>query len=107
MEAKPSRAKRRISSRPSHGFLVRLRRSTRCAVVSLAVVVGAVVVIEKLGENKKPTARLLWRWVDECRYYEILRSAASPRQCARMHNNNMGSSTSRGNCGSLTFQLSF
>src|ERR1700676_529044 len=39
MESSPSRAKRRISSSPSHGFIVRFRRSTFCALVSLAVVV--------------------------------------------------------------------
>src|SRR5208282_1394534 len=41
MDWNPSRAKRRISSRPSHGFLERLRRSTLCALVSAAVIVIA------------------------------------------------------------------
>src|SRR3981081_162258 len=68
MESNPSRANCRISSRPSQGFLERLRRSTRCALVSVAVFV-----IDCLArlfvpdcfvpENKKPTARFIWRWV--------------------------------------------
>src|SRR5690242_2410146 len=41
MESKPSRAKARISSRWSQGFLARLRRSTRWALVSLSSGIGA------------------------------------------------------------------
>ena len=39
IESNPSRAKRRISSRPSQGFFSRFRRSTRCAFVSLGAAV--------------------------------------------------------------------
>src|ERR1019366_1598769 len=64
MDAKPSRAKRRISSRPSHGFLERFRRSTLCALVSFTMFVIACFAPDCFVlENKKPTARLLWRWV--------------------------------------------
>ena len=76
MEANPSRAKRRISSIPSHGFLERLRRSTLWALVSVAafdifVYLRRIACLSSLvfffarfsRENKKPTARLIWRWV--------------------------------------------
>src|SRR3954447_13049371 len=62
MDANPSRAKRRISARPSHGFCARLRRSTRCAVVSFPVFVFVLVVMlsvffQIFAGKKKPTAR--------------------------------------------------
>src|SRR5579863_8216067 len=49
MASNPSRAKRRISSKASHGFFSRFRRSTRCALVS--VLVSAI--------KEKPTASFL------------------------------------------------
>jgi hypothetical protein len=39
MDSNPSRAKRRISSNPCHGFISRFRRSAFCAFVSLAGIV--------------------------------------------------------------------
>src|SRR5260370_15029799 len=88
MESNPSRANRRISSRPSHGFLERLRRSTLCALFSFAAFV-----IRSLArlfvpncfvpENKKPTARFVWRWVISAGF----RTNPLVRQppCARSH----------------------
>ncbi len=38
---------------------------------------------------------------------ESLRSAASPRQCTRMHNNNKCNNTPREDFGSLTFESEF
>src|ERR1700676_2069676 len=88
MESNPSRANRRISSRPSQGFLERLRRSTRCAFVSFAVVV-----IDCLArlfvpdcfvpENKKPTARFIWRWVISAGF--TVNPLVRQPPCARAH----------------------
>src|SRR5580698_5593302 len=82
MDWKPSRAKRRISSRPSHGFLARFRRSTRCAVVSFAVVVISSKPGNFYPENKKPTARCVWRWVDECLVKKEFLGQQPPRASA-------------------------
>jgi hypothetical protein len=46
--------------------MARFRRSARCAAVSFFVLV--VVSVIAVSGNKKPTARLVWRWVDECFY---------------------------------------
>src|SRR5580658_1224675 len=63
MDENPSRAKRRISSSPSHGFLERLRRSTLFALVSVPEFVIACCPRLFVPENKKPTASSIWRWV--------------------------------------------
>src|SRR6266446_706842 len=88
MESKPSRAKRRISSRPSHGFLERLRRSTCCALVSFAVfVINCLVRLFVpdcfVPENKKPTARFVWRWVISAGFKRNPLLRQPP--CARAH----------------------
>src|SRR5580700_1587914 len=102
MESKPSRAKRRISSRPSQGFMERLRRSTLCALVSWAVFViicDPLVVTPNpvltfylsdllpicsrlfLPENEKTHRQIALGVGYKCRYfYKLLRSATSPRQ---------------------------
>src|SRR5271165_2059122 len=53
---RPSRANARTSSKTSHGFFSRLRRSMRWALVSLAGRAAvAVIVLSFAGLNKKPT----------------------------------------------------
>src|SRR4030081_931952 len=87
MESNPSRAKRRISSRPSHGFLERLRRSTRCALVSFAVfvIILALLLVPDcfVPENEKPTARFIWRWVISAGFKRNPLVRQPP--CARAH----------------------
>src|ERR1700682_4872153 len=87
MESNPSRAKRRISSRPSHGFLERLRRSTRCALVSFAAFVinylARLLLTGFVPENKKPTARFIWRWVISAGFKRNPLVRQPP--CARAH----------------------
>src|ERR1035438_809290 len=89
MDPKPSRAKRRISSRPSHGFLERLRRSTLCALVSFTMFVIACFAPDCfVPENKKTHRQIALAVGYKCRYYnKLLRSATSPRQCTWVHNN--------------------
>jgi hypothetical protein len=54
MDANPSRAKRLISSSPSHGFFERLRRSTLCALVSVAAFVIRLSLAFFVPQNEKP-----------------------------------------------------
>src|SRR5260370_39548563 len=67
----PWRANARISSRRAQGFFSRLKRSTRCALVSLiSFSVSADALMAPLpdlrsfqfGPKKRKAHRLLWRW---------------------------------------------
>src|SRR5271157_2830186 len=83
MEPKPSRAKRRISSRPSQGLKARLSRSTRCALVSFVVLVVATFVIVCFArKNKNPPPGIAWRWVYECRVKKEFLGQQPPRASA-------------------------
>src|SRR4029077_12007517 len=78
MESKPSRAKRRISAKPSQGFMARFRRSDFCALVSLT---AFSITISRKKKNPPPDA--LWRWVISADDAMKLLSQQPPR--ARAH----------------------
>src|ERR1700733_7172124 len=93
MEAKPSREKRRISARPSHGLNSRFRRSTFCALVSLTgVVIPSFphadlrqIVPRKahFPQKKNPPPDALWRWVISAD--RAMKRLSQQPPCARTH----------------------
>src|SRR5215831_8372524 len=89
MEAWPSRANRRISSKASHGFSSRLSRSARCALVSLTVSLTGFCLPENAkagcGSLRAPAFVLRLRLVPWGRAYPTYLSGTSTQALHRGH----------------------
>src|SRR5258706_2734959 len=78
----PLRAKPRISSRCSHAFFSRFRRSMRWALFSG---LGCAGVINSCAKNKKPTTLGFWSWADESAWIARCLDRPAPYARRRAH----------------------